>query len=199
MWQCVKGVKLDDKFSNKWNLRIDVEKVKEKEKQELDEILNTVKKKEELISQTEMLMQQKSIYNETYKPQFINEMSEDQLEDFSNVLSQKLRQVKLAISKANIGQTKFMSYEEDKKKKEYLSNHYHEFIKKGYLQKKYKVPFSNKKIVSHYNFSSNKLLTTRQKFEKNNLACELGYKETLKECEKLERRIKKHRALTSRK
>ena len=118
MWQCVKGVKLDDKFSNKWNLRIDVEKVKEKEKQELDEILNTVKKKEELISQTEMLMQQKSIYNETYKPQFINEMSEDQLEDFSNVLSQKLRQVKLAISKANIGQTKFMSYEEDKKKKE---------------------------------------------------------------------------------
>ena len=89
---------------------IDVEKVKEKEKEELNEIIKIVKEKEELISQTEMLMQQKSIYNDTYKPQFISEMNEEELEDFSNLLSQKLRQVKLAISKANLGQTKFMSF-----------------------------------------------------------------------------------------
>ena len=169
---------------------IDVEKVKEKEKEELSEMLKIVKEKEELILQTEMMMQQKSIYNDTYKPQFINEMNEEQLEDFSNVLSQKLRQVKLAISKANLGQTKFMSFEEDKKKKEYMTNHYHEFIKKGYLQKKHKVPFIKKNIVSHYNFSANKILTTNQKFKKYTQDCQEKYQETLKECEKLGRRAK---------
>ena len=190
MWQSVKGAKLADNQSNKWDLDIDVEKVKEKEKEELNDMIKIVKEKEELISQTEMMMQQKSIYSDTYKPQFISEMNEEQLEDFSNVLSQKLRQVKLAISKANLGQTKFMSFEEDKKKKEYMSNHYHEFIKKGYLQKKHKIPFIKKNIVSHYNFSGNKILTTNQKFNKYTQDCQEKYRETLKECEKLGRRAK---------
>ena len=184
---------MPDYQSNKWDLDIDVEAVKKKEQEELEEIMKTVKQKEELISQTEMMMQQKSIYNETYKPQFVSEMEEDQLEEFSNVLSQKLRQVKLAISKANLGQTKFMSFEEDKKKKEYLSQHYHEFIQKGYLKKKNKVPFSKKKIVSHYNFSANKVLSVRQQFQKNNADCEEGYIETMKECEKLGRKINRKR------
>ncbi len=52
---------------------------------------------------TEMIMQQKSIYNETYKPIFINEMNEAELKEFSKTLSQKLRNVKLALSKANMG------------------------------------------------------------------------------------------------
>ena len=153
-------------------------------------MLKIVKEKEELISQTEMMMQQKSIYCDTYKPQFISEMNEEQLEDFSNVLSQKLRQVKLAISKANLGQAKFMTFEEDKKKKEYMSNHYHEIIKKGYLEKKNKIPFVTKNIVSHYNFSGNKILTTNQQFKKYTQDCQEKYRETIKECEKLGRRAK---------
>lgn len=47
-------------------------------------------------------MQQKSIYNETYKPLFINEMNDDEIKEFSKTLSQKLRHVKLALSKANL-------------------------------------------------------------------------------------------------
>ena len=82
---------------------IDVEKVKEKEKEELNEIIKIVKEKEELISQTEMMMQQKSIYSDTYKPQFISEMNEEQLEDFSNVLSQKLRQISVKYKPIPIG------------------------------------------------------------------------------------------------
>ena len=160
---------------------IDVEKVKEKEKEELNEIIKIVKEKEELISQTEMLMQQKSIYNDTYKPQFISEMNEEELEDFSNVLSRKLRQVKLAISKANLGQTKFMSFEEDKKKKEYKISHYHELIKKDFLHKTHKVPFLTKEIVSHYNFSDNRIVNTNQRFKKYTKDCFEKYKETLKE------------------
>ena len=169
---------------------IDVEKVKEKEKEELNEIIKIVKEKEELISQTEMLMQQKSIYNDTYKPQFISEMNEEELEDFSNMLSQKLRQVKLAISKANLGQTKFMSFEEDKKKREYKMTHYHEMIKKDFLHKTHRVPFLKKEIVSHYNFSDNKIANTNQRFKKYTRDCLEKYNETMKEFEKLGRKAK---------
>ena len=169
---------------------IDVEKEKEKEKEELNEIIKIVKEKEELISQTEMLMQQKSIYNDTYKPQFISEMNEEELEDFSNVLSRKLRQVKLAISKANLGQTKFMSFEEDKKRKEFKISHYHELIKKDFLHKTHKVPFLTKEIVSHYNFSDNRIVNTNQRFKKYTKDCFEKYKETLKEFEKLGRKAK---------
>ena len=135
-------------------------------------------------------MQQKSIYNDTYKPQFISEMNEEELEDFSNVLSRKLRQVKLAISKANLGQTKFMSFEEDKKKKEYKISHYHELIKKDFLHKTHKVPFLTKEIVSHYNFSDNRIVNTNQRFKKYTKDCFEKYKETLKEFEKLGRKAK---------
>ena len=169
---------------------IDVEKVKEKEKEELNEIIKIVKEKEELISNTEMLMQQKSIYNDTYKPQFINEMNEEELEDFSNLLSQKLRQVKLAISKANLGQTKFMSFEKDKKEKENYMTHLDEIIKKGYFQKKIKIPYLKKEIISHYNFSDNKIMNTNQRFIKFTKDCFEKYKETLKEFDKLGKKAK---------
>jgi hypothetical protein len=49
-----------------------------------------------------MIMQSKSIYNPTYKPLFINEIDKEDVKDFSTNLSNKLRQIKLAISKANI-------------------------------------------------------------------------------------------------
>ena len=74
--QSIKGTKLGDNQSNKWDLDIDVEKVKEKEKEELNEMIKIVKEKEELISQTEMMMQQKSIYSDNYKHQFISEINE---------------------------------------------------------------------------------------------------------------------------
>ena len=191
MRQETKGsLKLKNNQSNKWELDIDVEKVKEKEKEELNEIIKIVKEKEELISQTEMLMQQKSIYNDTYRPLFISEMNEEELEEFSNVLSKKLRQVKLAISKANLGQTKFLSFEEDKKKKEHKISHFHELIKKDFLHKTHKVPYSKKEIVSHYNFSDNRIGNTNQRFKKYTKDCVEKYKETLKEFEKLGRKAK---------
>ena len=60
-----------------------------------------------------------------------------QLQDFSNVLSQKLRQVKLAISKANLSQNKFAAFESEKKRKEQLVKEYKELVKqKFYTQPK---------------------------------------------------------------
>ncbi len=69
-------------------------------------------------------MQKKSIYNDKYQPMFIQEMDESKLKEFSKILSQKLRHVKLAISKAALGQNKYANFEvndsqiKDKSKKE---------------------------------------------------------------------------------
>lgn len=102
--------------SNKWNLLIDIENVKMEEEEELKDVFRLVKQKEVMIMKTEMIMQQRSIYNETYKPLFINEMDEEKVKDFSKTLSQKLRHVKLAISKANLGQNKYSHMNDDEKK-----------------------------------------------------------------------------------
>jgi len=53
-----------------------------------------------------MLMQTKSIYDETYKPLFIGEMDEASINSFAKILSQKLRNVKLAITKSNLANNK---------------------------------------------------------------------------------------------
>ena len=47
-------------------------------------------------------MQSKSIYHTSYKPLFINDIEKNEVKDFSTNLSNKLRQIKLAISKAQI-------------------------------------------------------------------------------------------------
>lgn len=83
------------------------------EEEEMSEIYQMVKQKEFTILKTEMIMQQKSIYNETYKPLFINEMNDEKIKEFSKTLSQKLRHVKLAISKANLGQNKYANLGEE--------------------------------------------------------------------------------------
>ena len=153
-------------------------------------MIDIVKQKENLIRQTEMLMQQKSIYSDTYKPQFVSEMDEEQLEEFSNVLSQKLRQVKLAISKANLGQNKFNAFEEEQKRKEHMSKAFHEMIKNGMEEKKIKKPVVKKVIKSRYAFNRRNLNTLGAKIKKYGEDYEEKYNEAMKEIDTLARRTR---------
>jgi hypothetical protein len=63
-------------------------------------------------------MQEQSIYDENYKPLFINDMDVETLQKFSSALSEKLRHVKLAISKATLSQNKFNKFQEIAGKKQ---------------------------------------------------------------------------------
>ena len=96
-----------------------------------------MKYKEVNILKSEMLMQQKSIYSENYKPLFINEMDETMIKEFSKTLSQKLRHVKLAITKANIGNTKYNNRVDDLDEKSKT--------KKGFVKKSENEDDTNKK------------------------------------------------------
>ena len=60
-----------------------------------------------------MIMQHNSMYKEDYKPLFISEMDDDMIKEFSKVISEKLRHVKLAISKANLSQNKYKALKEE--------------------------------------------------------------------------------------
>ena len=103
--------------SNNWNFKIDVEAIKERENDAFKDVYAQVLKKEDLIKTTEKMMQLQSMYDERYKPQFINEMTEEEIKEFSKVISQKQRYVKLAISKANLGQNKYNNFENKKEDK----------------------------------------------------------------------------------
>ena len=86
-------------------------------------------------------MQQGSIYNENYKPLFISEMDDDMIKEFSKLISQKLRHVKLAISKANLSQNKYRALkdESDEEKRK---------VKKSQKRNKSNINDKNKKKVN---------------------------------------------------
>lgn len=104
--------------SNNWNFNIDVEKVKKEEDDNFQEILEQVKKKEVIIVETEKIMQKVSLYDDNYKPLFISEMEEEDIKEFSKNISQKLRHIKLAISKSTLGQNKYGDDKQKEKEKE---------------------------------------------------------------------------------
>lgn len=87
-----------------------------------------------------MLMQQESIYNENYKPLFISEMDDDMIKEFSRLISQKLRHVKLAISKANLSQNKYKALKDESDEEKRKS-------KKSQKKKKSNLNDKNKKKV----------------------------------------------------
>jgi hypothetical protein len=108
----VKNTTIPEDRSNKWNLMVDIEQVKKYDASRLQNIYQEVRLKEDIILKTEMNMQHQSIYDDSYKPLFINEMNQDAIKEFSNILSQKLRHVKLAISKATMSQNKYAHFQE---------------------------------------------------------------------------------------
>lgn len=91
---------------------IDIDSIRKLDNDEMNDAYQIVKEKESLILKTEMMMQETSIYSENYKPLFIYEMDENSIKEFSKLLNQKLRHVKLAISKANLGQNKYKTENE---------------------------------------------------------------------------------------
>ena len=116
LWLNCRNTSIPYSMSNNWNLDIDVEKVKENEDKEFQELKEVVKKIEKITSETELILQDKSIYSESYKPKYIEEMNDiDSIKQFSKVISERLRHVKLAVSKANLNQSKMVDLTKKKK------------------------------------------------------------------------------------
>ena len=104
-------------MSNDWKLDIDIEKVQEKEEEEYLEMLEEVAEIEKITNATELILQSRSIYSEAYRPKYIEEMNDiEKIKELSQVIQDRLRNVKLAVSKANLNQSKMIDLTKKKKK-----------------------------------------------------------------------------------
>jgi len=162
-------------ISNNWNLKIDVKKVLENEEIEYQKTFKIVKEVEKITNETELILQEKSIYSDSYKPKYIEEMTDlEQIKEFSNVIAERLRNVKLAVSKANLNQSKMVDLSNKKKNKRNfiksksalnIKNDHNNFNNDkniNNLKKNLALP----KIKSKYNFNQTKIHTPADLFNK---------------------------------
>ena len=96
-------------MSNNWKLDIDIQKMQEKEEEEYLEMLETITEIEKNINATELILQSRNIYSVEYGRKYIEEMNDiEKMEELIQAIQDKLRNVKLTISKANLNQCKMV-------------------------------------------------------------------------------------------
>ena len=109
LWLITKNTNLQDNMSNDWKLDINIDKIKEKEEKDIKDLLNKVKEIEKITKVTESILLNNSIYSEIYKPKYIEEMKDiNQIKDLGKNIQKRLRNVKLAVSKANLNYNQMM-------------------------------------------------------------------------------------------
>ena len=136
LWLACKNSTLPYNMSNDWRLDINIDKLKEKEEEEYLKMLKTVAEIEKITNATEIILQSRSIYSEAYRPKYIEEMNDiEKIKELSDVIQDRLRNVKLAVSKANLNQSKMVDLTK-KKEEENKKNQKHSHQIAGYLKKK---------------------------------------------------------------
>lgn len=123
LWLACRNTNLPENMSNDWKLDIDIEKVQEKEEEEYLEMLEEVAEIEKITNATELILQSRSIYSEAYRPKYIEEMNDiEKIKELSQVIQDRLRNVKLAVSKANLNQSKMIDLTKKKKENNKIQN-----------------------------------------------------------------------------
>ena len=130
LWLACRNTNLPENMSNDWKLDINIEKVQEKEEEEYLKMLEVVAKIEKITNATELILQNRSIYSEAYRPKYIEEMNDiEKIKELSQTIQDRLRNVKLAVSKANLNQSKMIDLT---KKKNENKNRDNSSIKNSY-------------------------------------------------------------------
>ena len=72
-------------------------------------MLETVAEIEKITNKTELILQSGSIYSEIYRPKYIEEMNDiDKIKELSQVIQDRLKNLKLPVSKSNLNQSKWV-------------------------------------------------------------------------------------------
>ena len=88
--------------STLWNYDIDINFILNKKKEDINELINQVKIKEKEIIETEIAHKTNNIYNPDYQPIFIKNLDEQEKEDLTEIINEKIKNIKFAISKSQI-------------------------------------------------------------------------------------------------
>ena len=108
-----KKCKLPKDRSTPWNFLPNLEIILQKEKENIKIKLEKVK----IIEKNNQIFNSyESIYNEKYQPEFVKDMDEQKIKQFGELLNNKIRKVKLAISKIKLDSNRYKNYEIEKKR-----------------------------------------------------------------------------------
>ena len=169
LWLACRNSNLPDNMSNDWKLVINLDKLQEKEEEEYLEMLKTVAKIEKITNATELIFQTRSIYSEAYRPKYIEEMNDiEKIKELSDVIQDRLRNVKLAVSKANLNQSKMVDLtkktEETNKKNVNIISNVKGNVGSGQIAPKKKLPsISLGKSKSTFDILAKKTKITEKK------------------------------------
>ena len=88
--------------STLWNYDIDINFILNKKKEDINELKNLVKIKEKEIIETEIAYETNNLFNPDYQPIFIKNLDEQQKEDLTGIINEKIKNIKFAISRSQI-------------------------------------------------------------------------------------------------
>jgi len=116
LWFINKNINLPENMSNNWKYDININIIKEKEEEEFNKLSNKVKEIEKTIKATESTLLNKSIYADSYRPKYIEDMNDiDKIKELNKTIQSRLRSVKMAVIKANQNTTKMIELSQKQK------------------------------------------------------------------------------------
>ena len=141
LYLITKNCKLPKDRSTPWNYLPNLKLIEEEEKKNLKAKIDQIKKIEK---SNQIFNSYESIYNEKHQPEFIKDMDEQKIKEFGELLNNKIRKVKLAISKLKLDSIKYNNYEIEKKRADNIN--YKNEIKLIYGKKIKKQKFSSPRL-----------------------------------------------------
>lgn len=120
-YNIIKKCELPLDKSNKWRLEIDLEYIQNSEESLFNQIIQEIKRKEVFVAKSEKLMKNVPLSSDNYHPFFIDEMNEEQIKEFNEMLSRKLRHAKMSLSKVRAEKKKYEEFEKEKEREKNIS------------------------------------------------------------------------------
>jgi hypothetical protein len=96
------GTNIPSYRSTFWNYNIDINYILNKNKEDIQELINKVNAKENEIVQTELAYKNSSIYNPNYQPIFLRNLDDDEKTELTDIINDKIKNIKFAISRSQI-------------------------------------------------------------------------------------------------
>ena len=96
------GTNIPQYRSTFWNYNIDINFILNKNKEDIQELINKVNSKENEIVQTELAYKNSSIYNPNYQPIFLRNLDSEEKSVLTDIINDKIKNIKFAISRSQI-------------------------------------------------------------------------------------------------
>ena len=96
------GTNIPSNRSNLWNYDIDINFILNKNKEDIQELIDKIKLKENEIVQTEIAYKTNSIYNPNYQPIFLKNLDDDEKKELTDIINDKIKNIKFAVSRSQI-------------------------------------------------------------------------------------------------